>query len=153
MKIYGELEAAIRTELVRRGLFEVDTLPQRLLVEAGDGPEAMSPGGPESTEAGPRDTVHLVLGVGTEARYSGRAILAQPCELRRPDVAEPFRLNLTHAQPPIDARRGARIRAPPTDSIFQFFTRAWHGWPWHPRSATSQSWSSRAFKVQEPKQS
>ena len=63
MKIYGELEAAIRTELVRRGLFEVDTLPQRLLVEAGDGPEAMSQGGPESTEAGPRDTVHFVVGV------------------------------------------------------------------------------------------
>ena len=63
LKIYGELETAIRTELVRRGLFEVDTLPQRLLVEAGDGPEAMSPGGPESTEAGPRDTVHFVVGV------------------------------------------------------------------------------------------
>ena len=62
---YGKLETAFRTDLLARGLFEKDTLPQRLYVDPSAVSKEKSPGGPEPTEAGPKDTLRFVVSAGT----------------------------------------------------------------------------------------
>ena len=83
---YGKLETAFRNELLLQGMFEKDTVPQRLFHDPSAVSKEKSPGGPEPTEAGPTDTLRFVVSAGTGTADTGTAEGGHQVRLTTADV-------------------------------------------------------------------